>query len=185
MAPRLLIIAHAETPGTRALIFGDDSLPVVTAQPERKRVAQWLSAPEPACRATAEQLGSEVTIVPGLAGGDFGRWTGRTLVDVGVAEPTALATWLSDPYAAPHGGESMAAMLTRVAAYVEGTDWPEGRSALVVTPIVARALVVHALGAPAEMISRIDFAPLGRAVISRSGSGWRLQEIARPTGRFT
>jgi hypothetical protein len=30
MASRLLIIAHAETPGSRELVFGDTSLPVAT-----------------------------------------------------------------------------------------------------------------------------------------------------------
>ena len=130
--------------------------------------------------------GPSVTIADDLAGCDFGRWTGRTLVDVGVAEPEAVATWLSDPYAAPHGGESLAAMLARVGAYVDGADWPDGRSAAVVTPLVARALVVHALGAPPEVIFRIDVPPLGRASISRSGAA-----VAAPgtrasrTARFT
>ena len=179
MAPRLLIIAHAETPGSRALIFGDGSLPVGTQRRSEVRVGRWVSAPEAACRATAEQLGTAVVIAGGLAGCDFGRWTGRTLSDVGTAEPEAVATWLSDPYAAPHGGESLAAMLARVGSYVDGVDWPDGRSAAVVTPLVARALIVHALGAPPEVIFRIDVPPLGRASISRSGPHWRLQELTR------
>jgi broad specificity phosphatase PhoE len=180
MARRLLIIAHAETPGTRGLIFGDRSLPVTTARRWGGRVAQWLSAPEPACRATAEVIGVDPAVVDDLAGCDFGQWVGRTLVDVGAAEPKAIATWLSDPYAAPHGGESLAAMLARVGSCIDLAEWPEGRSALVVTPLVARALVVHALGAPPDVIFRIDVSPLGRASIARSGPDWRLQELARP-----
>jgi broad specificity phosphatase PhoE len=183
MAPRLLIIAHAETPGSRALVFGDGSEPAATERRWGARVGRWVSAPDPACRATAEQMGTGVTIADDLAGCDFGRWAGRTLVDVGVAEPQAVATWLSDPYAAPHGGESLATMLARVGTYVDGADWPDGRSAAVVTPLVARALVVHALGAPPEVIFRIDVPPLGRATISRSGPQWRLQELSPSAGR--
>ena len=133
-----------------------------------------MSAPDPACRATAEQIGTGVAIADDLAGCDFGRWAGRTLADVGTAEPEAVATWLSDPYAAPHGGESLAAMLARVGAYVDGADWPDGRSAAVVTPLVARALVVHALGAPPEVIFRIDVPP------ARAG---RRSSAQRPGGR--
>ena len=179
MAPRLLIIAHAETPGSRAMVFGDGSLPVGTQGRSEVRVGRWVSAPEAACRATAEQLGTGVVIAQDLAGCDFGSWAGRTLSDVGTAEPEAVATWLSDPYAAPHRGESLAAMLARVGSYVDRVDWPDGRSAAVVTPLVARALIVHALGAPPEVIFRIDVAPLGRASISRSGPQWRLQDLTR------
>ena len=122
MASRLLIIAHAETPGSREMVFGDTSLPVATEPRWDIRVERWVSAPDPACRATAEQIGSAVTIADDLAGGDFGRWTGRTLADVGTAEPEAVATWLSDPYAAPHGGESLAAMVARVGTYLDGAE---------------------------------------------------------------
>jgi hypothetical protein len=44
----------------------------------------------------------------------------------------------------------------------------EGRSVAVVTPLVARAAAVHALGAQPEVIFHLDMAPLGRLLISRS-----------------
>jgi hypothetical protein len=47
----------------------------------------------------------------------------------------------------------------------------------VVTSLVARALLVHALGAPPEVIFHIDIGPLGRALISRSDHAWRLQQL--------
>ena len=179
MASRLLIIAHAETPGSRALVFGDTTPPVAAEPRWGIRVGRWVSAPDPACRATAEQIGTEVTIADDLAGCDFGRWTGRALADVGTAEPEAIATWLSDPYAAPHGGETCPRCSPGSAPT---STAPTGRTAaaqLVVTPLVARALVVHALGAPPEVIFRIDVPPLGRVSISRSGPRWRLQELTR------
>ena len=38
-------------------------------------------------------------------------------------------------------------------------------------------LLVHALGAAPEVIFRIDIAPLGRALISRSQQMWRLTSL--------
>ena len=48
----------------------------------------------------------------------------------------------------------------------------------VVAPMVARAVAVHALGAPPEVIFRVDVAPLGRCCWSRSGDHWRLQGLS-------
>ena len=60
---------------------------------------------------------------------------------------------------------------------LDDQQWPDGRSVAVVTPLVARALLVHALGAAPEVIFRIDIAPLGRALISRSQQTWRLTSL--------
>ena len=88
-----------------------------------------------------------------------------------------MEVWLHDAYAAPHGGESLAALINRVGGVLDDHPWPQGRSVVVVTPLVARAAAVHALGAPAEVIFRIDIAPLGRVLISRSDQIWRLQGL--------
>ena len=92
-------------------------------------------------------------------------------------DPGGLDAWLRDPYAAPRGGESLAELITRVGAVLDDHQWPDGRSVVVVTPLVARALLVHALGAMPEVILRIDIAPLGRALISRSQQTWRLTSL--------
>jgi broad specificity phosphatase PhoE len=85
--------------------------------------------------------------------------------------------WLHDAYAAPHGGESLAALIDRVGGVLDDHLWPQGRSVVAVTPLVARAAAVHALGAPPEVIFRIDIAPLGRVLISRGDQIWRLQGL--------
>jgi hypothetical protein len=46
-----------------------------------------------------------------------------------------------------------------------------------VTALVARALLVHALGATPQVILHIDMAPLSRALISRSQQTWRLTSL--------
>ncbi len=113
------------------------------------------------------------------AGPDFGRWTGRGLLEVGRSEPEGLQAWLSDPYAAPHGGESLAAMVIRLGRWLDTTDWPDAKTEVETSSLVARGLVVHALGARPEVIFRVDVSPGGRVLLSRSGSFWRLQELAR------
>jgi hypothetical protein len=47
----------------------------------------------------------------------------------------------------------------------------------VVTPLVARALLVHALGAAPDVIFHIAIGPLGRASLSRSNFAWRLSRL--------
>ena len=45
---------------------------------------------------------------------DYGRWTGRSFDEVQALEPEALADWIKDPSATPHGGESVVAVMARV-----------------------------------------------------------------------
>jgi broad specificity phosphatase PhoE len=179
VAQRLVLVAHGPTSGTREMIFGDrtELLDPAAVQPWGERVVSWGSAPEPACAATARALGGEPEVLDALRGLDTGRWTGRSLPEVGEAEPEALGAWLTDPAAAPHGGESLAQLVTRVGACCDEQAWSEGRNLVVVTPLVARALVVHALGVEPSAIFRVDLAPLGRVEVSRSGGPWRLRQL--------
>jgi broad specificity phosphatase PhoE len=175
MAPRLLIVAQ---PATHALVFGDpgDLLPGEIRRLSR-RVASWVRGPEEACEATAVRLGGNAEPIQELRGCDFGAWAGKALVDVAVDDPSGLEAWLHDPQAAPHDGESLAELINRVGRVLDDHRWPEGRSVVVVTSLVARALLVHALNAAPEVIFHIDMAPLSRALISRSQQMWRLARL--------
>jgi len=178
MAQRLLIIAHATTPANVALIFGDPGKPHLgEVRRLNGHVKSWVSGPEEACTATAVQLGGQPEPLPDLRECDFGEWSSRGLIDVVTEDPSAVDSWLHDPYAAPHGGESLAKLITRVGAVLDDHPWPQGRSVAVVMPLVARAAAVHALGAAPEVIFRIDMAPLGRVLISRSDHMWRLRSL--------
>ncbi len=180
MAERLLAVAYAPTAATRTMTFGGWSGPVVGDVPVLDgRVAGWVRGPEPVAAETATRLGGTgPEVLPELADADFAAWTDLTLDEVGQREPQALRVWLIDPWVSPHGGESLADLIWRVGQAVDQHPWPEGRSVAVVAPLVARALAVHALGAPPEVIFRVDVAPLGRVLLSRSGDHWRLQGLA-------
>ena len=182
MAQRLLVVAHAPMAATPALVFGEAGVPQ-TQQIRRLsgRVASWLRGPENVCQVTTAHLGGEAEPVAELRECDFGAWTGRTLVDVASIDAGGLDTWLRDPHATPHGGESLAQLINRVGRVLDDHPWPEGRSVVVVSPLVARAVAVHALGAEPKVIFRIDLAPLGRLLISRSDQIWRLQELQATT----
>lgn len=184
MAQRLLVVAHAATPATRALVFGGSG-PLVSAEIKRLsgRVASWLRGPEEACEATAARLGAGAEPVAELRECDFGAWTGKALIEIADADPSGLDSWLHDAAAAPHGGESLAMLINRVGRVLDDHPWPDGRNVAVVTPLVARALVGYALGAAPEAIFHLDIGPLGRASLSRSNSVWRLAKL-EPGGTY-
>jgi broad specificity phosphatase PhoE len=180
MAQRLLVVAHGETAGAGELAFGEPGDPLAGTVPALSgRIAAWASGPEKACLATVKRLGGRAEPIPELRNCDFGAWTGRALGDVAADDPSGLDAWLHDPHAAPHGGETLAELINRAGRVLDDHSWPDGRSAAVVTPLVARALLVHALGAAPEVIFRIDIAPLSRALISRNQQTWRLSRLER------
>jgi broad specificity phosphatase PhoE len=181
MAQRLLLIAYPPTVGARELIFGGGDGEIVGEVPALAgRVARWVCGPEPVGRETAARLGAaDLGVLTELRDCDFGSWSGLTLDEVGVLDPVALAGWLADPQARPHGGESLAELVSRVGRVIDRQPWPDGRSVAVVPPLVARAALVHALAVPPEAIFRVDMAPLGRMTVSRAGGGWRLQGLSR------
>ncbi|MFJ6185628.1 histidine phosphatase family protein [Streptomyces sp. NPDC092295] len=76
-------------------------------------------SPSPRCRRTAGALGLDARTLPALAPCAMGHWQGRTLDEVAAAEPAALASWLSDPASAPHGGESLLELLARTAHWLD------------------------------------------------------------------
>jgi broad specificity phosphatase PhoE len=180
MAERLLAVAYAPTAETRVPMFGGWSGPAVGDVPVLDgRAASWVRGPESVGAETAERLGgSDAEVLHDLADADFGAWAELTLDEVAEREPQALRVWLIDPWVSPHGGESLADLIWRVGQAIDQHPWPEGRSVAVVAPLVARALAVHALGAPPEVIFRVDVAPLGRVLLSRSGDHWRLQGLS-------
>ena len=180
-AARLTVLAHPATTAASALVLGDRSplLRPDRVAPLTQAVRGWVCGPEPAARETAGLLGgAAVTVEPWLAEADLGLWAGRRLADVAAEDPDGLQAWVENPDARPHGGETVAELVHRLKAVLD-RPWAPARSVLVVTPLVARALVVAALGAPASVLAHVDVAHGGRVQLSRSGTQWRLQELLR------
>ncbi|MER6394802.1 histidine phosphatase family protein [Kitasatospora sp. NPDC001603] len=131
--------------------------------------------PAPRCRRTAEALGLGAEPAPHLADLDVGAWRGRSLDEVAATDPAALAAWMSDPAAAPHGGASVAALVTRVGGWLDGRAGDAGRVLVVAEPAVVRAAVVHALGLPPAVFWRLDVRPLSVTELSGRAGRWNLR----------
>lgn len=178
MTVRVMLVSPAMNAALRQARFDGDA-PLDRAGERSARAAAAavprsdavLSGPSERCLGTAAALGLAARPEPALTGWDLGRWSGRRLDEVGAAEPAALAAWMGDPSAAPHGGESLRALVERVGGWLDGVlGTEEGGVLAVAEPAVVRAAVVHALALPPETFWRLDVAPLVLTELSgRSG----------------
>jgi broad specificity phosphatase PhoE len=178
---RLDLLCSASTAGLRAAAFSTDEPLDLKGRAALARLDgrfrgydAIFRSPALSAAETAQGLRLQATPDPALRDCDFGRWAGRALAEVEALEPQALALWLSDPQAAPHGGESFAEATSRVAEWMDAL--PAGSGAILA--------IVHALGAPALSLLHIDAAPLGRVRLSGGKGSWRFSGLTPAEARF-
>jgi len=190
MAARLMLVADAATSATRRAAFpthesierpGD-------LRPVNVRAVQCLSGPELRSRETAALLGWEPEPVGGFADLDAGRWAGADLGELMATEPESVIAWMTDATAAPHGGESLQDLVTRVGGALDsdalgGRPWPDGLSVVVAAPLVIRAAIVHLLGAPSSLLFGVDIEPLSATHVTGHAGRWKLRALL-PWGRW-
>lgn len=182
MTVRVMFVAPAIGAGVRAARFGDDGPPEEAALAAARAAAGALprpgrsfASPSARSRRTAEALGLTAEPDRLLADLDVGAWRGRTLDEVAAGEPEAVSAWLTDPTAAPHGGESVADLIARVGGRLDELAGQDGRLAAVAEPAVVRAAVVHALGLPPAVFWRLDVRPLSVTELSGRAGRWNLR----------
>ncbi|WOP07384.1 histidine phosphatase family protein [Streptomyces cyaneofuscatus] len=187
MTVRVMLVSPAMNAALREARFDGDA-PLDRAGERSARAAAAavprsgavLSGPSERCLGTAAALGLAARAEPALTGWNLGRWSGRRLDEVGAAEPDAVAAWIGDPSAAPHGGESLRALVERVGGWLDGVlGAEEGGVLAVVEPAVVRAAVVHALALPVEAFWRLDVAPLVLTELSGRSGRWNVR-LGRP-----
>jgi len=181
MKARLDLIAHGSTAATRAARFPDDESLEASAvgalEGLRGRLSPYghvMIAPSRAAHETAEALGLDAAIETALRDCDYGRWRGLSAKAVAEREPDGFATWLGDPGAAPHGGESFSKLIERVRAWLAQSLTHDGATLAVTHASVVRAAMASALGAPPSSVFRIDVAPLSLARLSGREGRWNL-----------
>lgn len=175
---RLTLVSHGMTDAMAAGRFPTDEplnaigLRQVDAAVELGMVDDAICGPEKRVRQTAELLGLQARVDSRLADLDHGRWRGDVL---GGLEPAELAIWLTDVTAAPHGGETIVSLVSRVRGWMETLASTRGRLVAVTHPAVVRAAVLVALDAPARSFWRVDIAPASRTVLHFRGQAWTLR----------
>jgi len=135
-------------------------------------VGQVLVGPESRTRQTAELLGCRPDVERNLCDLDYGSWRGASLDGI---DPDDLRRWINDPISAPHGGESIAALLARVAGWLDTVSLTPHRTVAVTHPAVVRAAIIIALNAPPESFWRIDAHPASRTVLHHRMHCWTLR----------
>jgi broad specificity phosphatase PhoE len=184
MSVRLTLICHAATSAVREAAFPDDEpidpqghAKAATLAAALRRVDAASTSPALRAKQTAAALELEATVDPALRDVDLGHWAGRSFADVQEIEPEALAAWTSLADAAPHGGESVIALLERVAGWLDTLGRQDGRIVAVTHPAVIRAAIVSAIDAKPMSFWRIDIAPLCRVSLQGNTGRWTLRSI--------
>ncbi|WP_068185526.1 histidine phosphatase family protein [Mycobacterium sp. UM_CSW] len=177
---RLTLVSHAMTDAMADGRFpADEPLNGLGLRQAKKAgrlevdgTTRQLTGPERRACQTAQLLGLHATVEPRLADLDCGGWCGQTLRAVG---PADLETWLTDPTGAPHGGESIVALMDRVAGWLESLTGDASPAVAVTHPAVIRAAILRGLDAPPKSFWRIDIAPASRTVLHFRSGRWTLR----------
>ena len=180
MTAWLILISHGSTDAVRSASFPADE---PLDEPGATRAAAlagtlpkagrcWTS-PELRTRQTAQVLGLNANVEPALRDCNYGRWAGCRFDEVQASEPDAISSWLRDPAAAPHGGESITNLILRVGEWLAG-EARDQRAIVVTHPAVIRAAIVHAIEAAPQSFWRIDIAPLSITRLSARQGRWNL-----------
>jgi broad specificity phosphatase PhoE len=181
MTTRLKLLCHGSTSAVRAAAFpADEPLDLQGRQKlelfprHALRSDRCLTSPALRASQTAEALGLVAKIEPALRDCDHGQWTGRSLEDVQAQDPQAVAEWLRNPEAAPHGGESVVALIARVSTWLDAQKAMSETIVAVTHALVIRAAIVCALEAGPRSFWHIDVAPLSLTRLSGHHGRWTL-----------
>lgn len=183
---RLTFISHAPTRATRRAAFPLDE-PIEDAA--RKKICgiqlgaenqrRILCGPEKRTQETAIALGLSATIDQALRDCNCGSWAGRELNELQLENPNEVALWLSDPQAAPHGGESIKDLIARVMGWL-AEQTKSSHTVAITSSAVIRAAIVSALEIPPKSFWRIDIVPLTLTDLRFNGTSWNVRCTGTP-----
>lgn len=186
---RLFVVRHGETEWVRERRFaGSRDIPLTEAGRDQcaavgralagTAVAAVYASPLERARASAEVIaephGLSVRIVPAFSEMSFGSWEGLTRDEVRERYPDAWARWRSTPHLLePQGGETVPGVAARVTAGIAALQAAHDSQTIVLVShgVVARLIVLDALGLGLERLWTLDAAPAGITEIEYE-PGW-------------
>ncbi len=183
---RITLISHAATAALRRASFPLDE-PLVEGEVERIEHLGWVvprarniwCGPEQRVQQTARALGLEASVSVDLGDVNYGTWKGKEIDDIHVGDPEALAAWLINVNAAPHGGESLAELIARVRQWMEGQT-SAGHTIAVTHPAWIRAAILCVIQGPSESFWRIEISPLSITDLRFNGRSWTIRSMGCP-----
>ncbi|NVZ20575.1 histidine phosphatase family protein [Pseudomonas costantinii] len=177
-ATRLTLICHAVTPLQKQGRFPDDESVAMDWQGAALSLAgrytknlRLVCGPEARTRQTAGLFGDSPKIEDVLRDGDFGLWKGQAISEL---EGDELMAWMSDSASAPHGGESVDQICTRVGQWMKTLEAQPGHVVAITHPFVIRAAMLYVMQFPISMFYLIDVEPLSATEL-RFNNVWRLR----------
>lgn len=178
LSTRLTLICHAVTPLQKQGRFpADDSVAMdwqgaaLSLAGRYKKQPRLLCGPEARTRQTAGLFGDNAEVETALRDADFGTWKGQ---HIGQLNSEELTAWTTDSTSAPHGGESVEQVCTRVGQWLESLESHPGHVVAVTHPFVIRAALRYVMQLPISMFYRIDVEPLSATQLRFNGI-WRLR----------
>jgi probable phosphoglycerate mutase len=163
--PELTAVGMAQAAGAAARLGAVREITTVLTSPLQRA---WQTA-----TAVAQATGAPLAVRPGLIETDFGEWEGLTFTEARDRDPELHAKWLGAEDIAPPGGESFAAVRTRVATELASiVAEHEGETLVVVTHVTPIKMILReALGGSAEILYRmhLDLAGLSQVDVFPDG----------------
>jgi broad specificity phosphatase PhoE len=178
---RMTLISHAPTLAIKRASFSLDE-PLIEGESEKISAIGWIApraqhvwcGPEKRAQQTAEALGLKPCVVIELADIDYGSWSGKQIDDVQASDPEGLEEWLTNPNAAPHGGESLVQLIARVDSWM-ASQTSAGHIVAVTHSAVIRAAILCALQAPPSSFWRVETGPLSVTDLRFNGRFWTVR----------
>ncbi|WP_030986598.1 histidine phosphatase family protein [Streptomyces sp. NRRL WC-3744] len=193
MTVRLTMFCATTAEGGLGRVFGDGAvsdrrrreLAAMTATLPPYALA--LRGPSARCAQTAEALAIAATPEHALRDLDHGRWDARTPEDIAAVDPHGLSVWLTDPDAAPHGGETVRELCRRTAAWLDTLPAGTGRILAITEASFIRAALVHALSVPARSFGHLQVPPASTVTLTLRDGCWstRFDRLTVPRRRQT
>lgn len=192
MSTRIILVRHAETPGSLERRFtGSTDVHLTEAgQLQAQRLGRRLReveidevhvSPLTRCRQTASAVtsltGHEAAVVEELRECHFGILENHTLEEALSAHGDEMIAWFGTEDSAPPEGESWAQVGQRLMRWLSGvTSGRDGRTVLAVThggPVLW--LTRHITGAPHSAMAVFDIDPASVTLFQQRHDTWRLR----------